>query len=562
MCGIVVYFGDAENRLNRVLTGMWAIIYRAPDSTGIGFIGSDLETLKIRRELGSVDNLIDRLMTCPVFDEGELRALSIMDETAHKDSDFIARNQKKLLALEGFLPQENQKESSETRLFPRWSDLTDTQDILQVEPGTAGNPQIQESFKIDSPKKFKATIDRLIEDFDLPVTVVEKLMRLGFETQVCHKRNNMPAPIEESDLFHEFKLIFDRYAYYENHVQPRRMAYKPGQKNPYARKYVWQYLRDVVVTIPSDYTTDGITNLFRSIDSSVLANSIHNLEINDQVQIIFENFWALNKTTPPVHWRTLYRTERIYNVYGIAAASALAYFQTQIYVKNMLEKEHLPPGHIPGHSHPLLLKYMVQPIIAQGRWALQSSISVRNAHPFIDEKKMRAVVLNGQFSSDIESRIKEYLLQVAKIKLRSNNSTELFSMLWGYYFDTAYRASQRYNVIEKQHNLGLEDVSVCSQSIDYKIFKALNNKTAHEIDELSFIQAMEAMIKSGGQFSVCGISMVTTDRLFIAAHKRPLYIVKRPDTSDFMVVSDINAALGLFPQALIRSATIDRKSVV
>ncbi len=559
MCGIVVYFGDAENRVNRVLTGMWAIIYRAPDSTGIGLIGSDLETLKIRRELGSVDNLIDRLMTFPVFDEGELRVVSIMDEASHKSSDFMAQNQKKLLALEGFLPQKNQKKSVGIRPFPRWSDLTDTKNVLQVEPGTAGNPQIQEYFKIDSPKKFKATIDCLVDDFDLPVTVVEKLMRMGFEAQVCNRRDNMPAPIEESDLFHEFKLIFDRYAYYENPVQPRRMAYNPGQKNPYARKYAWQYIKDVVVTIPSDYTTDGITNLFRSIDSSVLATSIHNPEIDDRVQLIFENFWTMNKATPPVHWRTLYRTEKLYNVYGIAAASALAYFQTQVYMKNMLEKgKKIPllPGHIPGRSHPLLLKYMVQPVIAQGRWAIQSSISVRNAHPFIDDKKRRAVVLNGQFSSDIESRIKNYLTQVAKIDLRSNNSTELFVMLWGYYFDTAYMASQRYKVIEKQHHLGLEDVSVCSQSIDYGIFKNLNNKSIHDIDELSFIQAMEAMIRSGGQFSVCGISIVTTDRLFIAAHKRPLYIVKRPDTSDFMVVSDINAALGLFSQILIRSATI------
>ncbi len=559
MCGIVVYFGDAENRVNRVLTGMWAIIYRAPDSTGIGLIGSDLETLKIRRELGSVDNLIDRLMTVPVFDEGELRVVSIMDDTFHKNSDVVAQNQKKLLAFEGFLPRKNQKESVGTRPFPRWSDLTNTQDVLQVEPGTAGNPQIQEYFKVDSPKRFKATIDRLVDDFDLPVTVIEKLVRMGFEAQVRIRRDNMPAPIEESDLFHEFKLIFDRYAYYENPVQPIRMAYKPGQKNPYARKYAWQYLKDVVVTIPADYTTDGITNLFRSIDSSVLANSVHTPEIDDRVQLIFENFWALNKTTPPVHWRTLYKTEKIHNVYGIAAAAALAYFQTQVYMKNMPRRDGktpLLPGHIPGRSHPLLLKYMVQPVIGQGRWAIQSSISVRNAHPFMDEKKLRAVVLNGQFSSDIESRIKAYLTQVPKIKLRSNNTTELFVTLWGYYFDTTYGANQRYKVIERQHHLGLEDVSVCSQSIDYGIFKALNNKSIHDIDELSFIQAMEAMIRSGGQFSVCGISMVTTDRLFIAAHKRPLYIVTRPDTSDFMVVSDINAALGLFSQALIRPARI------
>ena len=38
MCGIVAYFGGAGNNLTRVLTGMSAIIYRAPDSTGVAHV--------------------------------------------------------------------------------------------------------------------------------------------------------------------------------------------------------------------------------------------------------------------------------------------------------------------------------------------------------------------------------------------------------------------------------------------------------------------------------------------------------------------------------------------
>jgi len=296
-----------------------------------------------------------------------------------------------------------------------------------------------------------------------------------------------------------------------------------------------------------------------------MAPSIYTPEVDDRIQLIFENFWRMNKSTPPVHWRSLYRTERIYNVYGIAAASALAYFQTEIYMKSMLQlaaRKNLPPGHIPGRTHPLLLKYMVLPVIAQGRWAIQSSISVRNAHPFVDEKKQRAVVLNGQFNSETESRVKQFLTQVCGIILRSENSTELFSTLWGYYFETAFMANQRYKVIERQHQQELEDISICSQSVDYGIYKSLSNKTKYEVDEMSFIRAMEVMIKAGGQFAVSGISLVSPDRLFIAVHKRPLYIVKRRDTSDFMVVSDINAALGLFPQSLIQSASIKLRKLM
>ncbi len=67
MCGIVGYFGDAENNLTRLLTGMSAIIYRAPDSTGIGFFGDDTEPLRARRTIGSVAKLSETLLTEAVY---------------------------------------------------------------------------------------------------------------------------------------------------------------------------------------------------------------------------------------------------------------------------------------------------------------------------------------------------------------------------------------------------------------------------------------------------------------------------------------------------------------
>ncbi len=555
MCGIVVYFGDAESRLNRILTGMWAIVYRAPDSTGIGMIGSDLEPMRIRRELGSVDNLIDRLLAAPVFDEGELGFLSMMDNAGLDRSELVTRARKKLLAFEGFLSEDPESAAVENSPPPRWHDLTDTRRVLQVAPGTPGSSELREYHKIDSPRAFKAVIERLVADLDLPLGVVEKLMREGLEEQVGKNRESGVLPVEEEDLFHEFRLIFDSYAHDEDPVRPMRTARLPEQKNPYARKYLWRYLREAVVVVPSDHTVDGIANLFRAIDASVLA-SCRGPETDDRIQLIFEKFRTRNRVAPGMHWRTLYRAEKSCNVYGIAAASALAFFQTEVYLKNMPGEDELPPGNIPGRTHPLLLKYMTQPLIAQGRWALQSSISVRNAHPFVDQKKLRAVVLNGQFSTEVESRLREYLTRVTRRELRSENSTEYFAMLWEHYFDTTRGESLRFQEIEEQHRLGLGELSVGSRSIDYGLFMTLNNKTENDMDEMSFVRAVEAMIPSGGQFAVCGISIVSPDRLFAATHNRPLYIVKRRDTSDFMVVSDINAALGLFPQSLIRSTGI------
>lgn len=554
MCGIVVYYGDAENRISRLLNGMWAIVYRAPDSTGIGLIGSDLETLKIRRELGSFEPLIDRLIDSPVFDETELRIVSVLDDKYQDYTSFIRENQKKLLRYEGFAGQDGDCPGEQQVVYPRWSKLYDTAKILEIEPGTVGNPEIQEYFAIDSAATLKRIIQKLLVDFDLPLGVVEKLICRGFQSQLEIAGLHWPKTITRPHLLEELKAIIYRYAQ-DRPFQKAKAAQSMGWRDPGVRKYVWKLLKDVNVILPSDFTTDGVANLFRSIDSSVLALSAPNPDIDDSIQKIFENLWSKNKTSPSVRWRSLYRTEKLYNVYGIAAAAALTYFQREIYLKQMpanQDTRRFPPGHIPGRTHPLLLKYMVQPVIGQGRWAVQSAISVKNSHPFLDEKKFRAVVLNGMFSSGIESRLAEYLTEVAGITLRSENSTELFSLLWGHYFETFFNASYRYRVIEAQIRLGLEGLAVGSLSIDYGFFNSISGKSAQDLDEMAFIKACEVILQDGGQFAVAGISLVAPDRLFVATHKRPIYIVTPPDSSDFMVVSDINAAIGLFPQSLVQ----------
>jgi len=554
MCGIIVYYGDAENRLTRILSGIWAIIYRAPDSTGLGLLGSELEPMKIRRELGSFDPFIDRLLDSPVFDEEETRRVSILTDDLHSLFDNPAENQKKLLVFEGF----EQADTAQKRISPpRWSELTAHLSPVEIDPGTPGVPDIRKRFTIDSVKGFKKTIDRLGNDYDLPLGVVEKLISRAFAHAIEIEQQQTPLPhsLTKEDLLAELRAIFYHSAHDER-FQKHHDAPATPRHQPRLRKHVWRLLKNLEVVLPSDYTTDGIANLFRNIDSNVLTRTLTNPKVEDTVQDIFVNFWSMNKSTPPVHWRTLYRIEKLYNVYGIAAAAALTYFQTEIYMKHMLDAFgplSYPPGHVPGRTHPLLLKYMVQPVIAQGRWAIQSSISVRNAHPFADENKRRSVVLNGMFSSELESKVHDYITTVAGIPLRSENSTELFAMLWGHYFDTISDARKRYRIIEQQHHMGLEEFSISSTSVDYGIFTKLKGKSEQDLDEIAFVKACETMCADGGQFAVSGISLVSPGRLFIGAHNRPVYIVKRRDTSDFMVVSDVNAAIGLFPQDLILS---------
>ena len=78
MCGIVAYFGGAGNNLTRVLAGMSAIIYRAPDSTGVGVFGDDGESIRTRKSLGSVISLLEVIHNNTVYPNPESRLLSFL----------------------------------------------------------------------------------------------------------------------------------------------------------------------------------------------------------------------------------------------------------------------------------------------------------------------------------------------------------------------------------------------------------------------------------------------------------------------------------------------------
>ena len=102
MCGIVAYFGGAGNNLTRILTAMSAIIYRAPDSTGVGFLGDDVNSLRVRKSLGSVANLIPVLLENPAYPNPTADLLSIF--TAESPGVSAQDLQQRLLDFEGFAP--------------------------------------------------------------------------------------------------------------------------------------------------------------------------------------------------------------------------------------------------------------------------------------------------------------------------------------------------------------------------------------------------------------------------------------------------------------------------
>jgi glucosamine 6-phosphate synthetase-like amidotransferase/phosphosugar isomerase protein len=97
--------------------------------------------------------------------------------------------------------------------------------------------------------------------------------------------------------------------------------------------------------------------------------------------------------------------------------------------------------------------------------------------------------------------------------------------------------------------------NIGSQAIDYQIYHRVQAKSRADLDEMAFLEAVRHLIQEGGQNAAVGISLESPRRIYVASHNRPIFVVRRLENDDFMVVSDINAAMGLFPQALIHRKT-------
>ena len=136
------------------------------------------------------------------------------------------------------------------------------------------------------------------------------------------------------------------------------------------------------------------------------------------------------------------------------------------------------------------------------------------------------------------------------------------ALFWGYYYDAMIREKQKYQEIKEQVNLELDSYGVGSNTVNFQIFNQLKDKSSADIDAMAFIQAAECFTRKGGQIAVVGISMTSPGTLFAAASNRPLFIVKRADRGSYMVVSDINAAMGLFSQKEIIRITREYDALV
>jgi glucosamine 6-phosphate synthetase-like amidotransferase/phosphosugar isomerase protein len=565
MCGIVAYFGGAGNNLTRVLTAMSAMIYRAPDSTGVGFFGDDREPIRARKSIGSVAQLTEVLL----HDVGYKNpAEELMSLWASEPDDIPPHErQRRLLDFEGLSLEVYESLLQGSLEYPSFDELVNlgAENPKRLSPGCPGRPGPLPVFFIRSEKDLKSLIQQLITQYDLSSVVIQSIIRKALSEMLSKRQEEGDLEIDPSTILTSFDQLFEKAFLEEKTQTPIQLDYGWSLRTPYVQKFLWRYLIETPIDLSSDFDRDGVRCMFRLLDAALLCRLPQRPEIHEILQQILEDRWPQAQKLLSIDWRTLYGAEKGCNVYGWAAASALSYLQKEEFLPDLLksfsEKQPINDSIIIGQTDPVCLRFFSLPILSHGRWANQSPVTIKNAHPFFDEVKQRAIILNGQFDGKVEAELRDFLEQVGGFSFRSENSAEYFSLLWGYYFELLKSEKRRYEAIRSQVEASLEEYSIGSQAIDYHIYHQVKGKSPDELDELAFIEAAQRMISAGGQLAVAGMSLQSPRKLYVATHNRPVFVVRRIENDDFMVVSDINAAMGLFPQALIYEKTLELQNL-
>jgi glucosamine 6-phosphate synthetase-like amidotransferase/phosphosugar isomerase protein len=562
MCGIVAYFGGAGNNLTRILTAMSAIIYRAPDSTGLGFPGDDVNSLRVRKSLGSVANLIPALLEKPAYPNPTADLLSIFTLESRDVSPLDL--QRRLADFEGFSPDIFDSLSHGEQQYPSFDDLVelDCSRARFISPGFPGRTTVAGDLFIRSRKDLRNTIQHLVVTYDLSPLIIQVLIRCYLAETLRQKQTAGRLEVEPTDVLTAFDRLFDQCVSGERGSRPQRVDYPGFPKNPYAQKYLWRYLIETPIKIPADFDRDGVRCVFRLLDAALLSRMPHNSWLDDSLNEMLDILWPESGRTRAIDWKTLYRAERGVNLYGWAAAAALTFLQEEDFNpqgRQIVAGRRTVAGSsvASGQTDPICLRYFAWPVISQGRWSMQAPVTLQNAHPFYDEKKQRLIALNGQFDADTESELRDFLTHVADVSFRSENSSEYLALLWGYHYRQLKEDKRRYEAITSQVKGGFENINIGSQAIDYQLYHQVRAKSSVDLDAMAFIQAVRQIIRQGGQVAVTGLSLLSPRRIYVASHNRPIFLVRRLENDDVMVVSDLNAAMGLFPNALIHQRTQD-----
>lgn len=301
MCGIVAYFGGAGNNLTRVMTGMSAIIYRAPDSTGVAIFGDDSEPVRTRRAVGSVEQLVEDLLDNGIYRNDNNQLMSVW--TDGLTSDKLLALQQRLIVFEGFSIESVETAVAGDSSYPTIDDLVDlnTDTPARLLPGQPGRPFSKNVQAVRSRRSLSRLILLLIKDYDLAPVVVREIIRKPLIDVIDGKLAQGAIQSDKTAILNCFDRVFESILSGKKAAKPQPDHRKQVPASPQTTKALWLCLQETLVEIPAGYNRDGVGCLFRLLDAALLTKLTHRPELLETLEQILMIDWPLHRRPGPVN---------------------------------------------------------------------------------------------------------------------------------------------------------------------------------------------------------------------------------------------------------------------
>jgi glucosamine 6-phosphate synthetase-like amidotransferase/phosphosugar isomerase protein len=554
-CGVVTA-AVRQRGIPKVLEGLFRMSYRAPDNTGLSVMTED--GIKIVKVVGKPNILIGKMYRDPMYKEDNPR-----EGTGSVTDEQIETDRANLLAEEGLSAQQRTNLSGKSRenLYEvdEQGQPIDPSKRVTIGLGSVGSPRSTRTYEIDANLQ---CISKVANDYGLSLAYALLFVRFELE-----KRLKL-AGLSDSEAEKILKT-FDRIG--EQVVLGNATEQDSNEWGNIYSDYLSAGAENIKgkeasvsrIHVTPDYDIDLVRHAFR-LQGAIIGTFMVNPRWKKAVEAIFAER-VKGTRLGGTDWESTWREEKRLNMTGQAFAAFVEWFQKTRLPKGLVRSGKVTLGVLDSYT----AEVMTERIGSHGRWGMFGYIYEISAHPHADSGyttngvSQRFIEHNGSISTPIYERLRAEM-EDEGYKFKTGVDSELAIIFVEKVFNDFMAGALTPEREERWRRVVANTAQRTGQNLDWLLDFSKKDLVAYTpqrkamVDEIASRVAMIEM----SERSEIGASIYTAHNPFteyVVGHDRPIYVVVH--NGEYMVTSDYNAALGMWPARQVEEAVKKIKAI-